>query len=79
MIWGIFLVNNPAMKIITPRIPIRLPTNSTVSLRSPCNGAKKKASNMPVTIIGIPTPADICFEAIYSDSSKNLYEFYVNL
>lgn len=67
------------MKIITPRIPIRLPTNSTVSLRSGCIDDKKKASSTPVAIIGIPMPAEICFEAIYLDSSKNLYEFYVNL
>jgi hypothetical protein len=35
-----------------------------------------KASMMPTAIIGIPMPAEICFEAISLDSSKNLYEFY---
>ncbi len=75
--WGSVLEKNPAMKIITPRIPIRLPTNSTVSFRSACNDAKMKASIMPTTIIGIPTPTEICFEAIALGSGKNLYEFYV--
>ena len=65
------------MKINTPRIPIRLPTNSTVSFRSACNGAKMKASMTPTIIIGIPTPTEICFEAISLGSGKNLYEFYV--
>jgi hypothetical protein len=37
-----------------------------------------KASITPTAIIGIPMPAEICFEAISLDSSKNLYEFYVN-
>ena len=64
------------MKINTPRIPIRLPTNSTVSFRSACNGAKMKASMTPTIIIGIPTPTEICFEAISLGSGKNLYEFY---
>jgi len=61
----------------TPSIPIRLPTNSTVSFRLSCKGAKMKASMIPTAIIGIPMPAEICFEAISLDSSKNLYEFYV--
>lgn len=65
------------MKMSTPSIPIRLPTNSTVSFRLPCKGAKMKASITPTAIIGIPIPAEICFEAISLDSSKNLYEFYV--
>lgn len=67
------------MKINTPRIPIRLPTNSTVSFRSACNGAKMKASITPTIIIGIPTPTEICFEAISLGSGKNLYEFYAIL
>lgn len=67
------------MKINTPRIPIRLPTNSTVSFRSACNGAKMKASMTPTIIIGIPTPTEICFEAISLWSGKNLYEFYAIL
>ena len=66
------------IKIMTPSIPIRLPTNSTVSFRLLCKGAKRKASMMPVAIIGIPMPAEICFEAICFSSNKNLYEFYVN-
>jgi hypothetical protein len=35
-----------------------------------------KASIMPTTIIGIPIPTEICFEAISLGSHKNLYEFY---
>lgn len=58
------------MKIITPSIPIRLPRNSIVSLRSACIGAKKKASITPTIIIGIPTPAEICLEAIYLNARK---------
>lgn len=65
------------MKINTPSMPMRLPTNSTVSLRSAWMGAKMKASIIPTIIIGIPTPIEICFEAIWLGSSKNLYEFYV--
>lgn len=58
------------MKMSTPSIPIRLPTNSTVSFRLPCKGAKMKASMIPTVIIGIPTPAEICFEAIYLNVRK---------
>lgn len=62
------------MKINTPRIPIRLPTNSTVSFRSACNGAKMKASMTPTIIIGIPTPTEICFEA----TPLGLVKIYMN-
>jgi hypothetical protein len=58
-----FLENNPVIKIMTPSIPIRLPTNSTVSFKISSIGAKRKASITPTIIIGIPMPTEICFEA----------------
>lgn len=65
------------MKIRTPSIPIRLPTNSTVSFRLACMGAIMKASKIPVMIIGIPMPTEISFEVILLGFIQNLYEFYV--
>jgi len=64
------------MNKITPIIPIKLPTNSTVSLTSPASGAPKIAIKNPVTIIGIPIPAVICFDAILSVALKIVYEVY---
>ena len=52
------------MKKITPIMPIKLPTNSTVSLTSPTRGAQKTAIRKPVMIIGIHTPTTIRFEAM---------------
>jgi len=59
------------MKKITPIIPIKLPTNSTVSLMSPTSGAQKIAMRKPVTIIGIPIPTTICFEAMHKVLDEN--------
>jgi len=67
------------MKINEPSIPMRLPMNSIVSFRVDCVGAKTTASNAPITIIGIPTPTEICFEATFSVPTQNLYEFYESL
>lgn len=64
------------MNITTPRIPIRLPINTIVSVRSGCVGARNTASIAPTTIIGMPMPIEICFEAIRYAPIKNLYEFY---
>ena len=64
------------MNKTTPIIPIKLPTNSTVSLTSPVSGAQKIAIKNPVTIIGIPIPAVICFDAILSVAPKIVYEVY---
>jgi hypothetical protein len=58
---------------------MRLPTNSTVSFKLACIGAKRKASKIPAIIIGIPMPKEIRFEVISLGSNKNLYEFYVIL
>ncbi len=44
---------------------MRLPTNSIVSFRFGSIGAKKNPSIAPTTIIGMPIPIEICFEAIY--------------
>ncbi len=64
------------MNKMTPIIPIKLPMNSTVSLTSPTNGAQKIAIKKPVTIIGIPIPTVICFDAILSVAIKIVYEVY---
>lgn len=63
------------MKINTPSIPIRLPTNSTVSFRLGCREAKKKASIMPTIIIGIPIPTEMRFEVIVLRSNKIYMNF----
>ena len=64
------------MNKMTPIIPIKLPMNSTVSLTSPTRGAQKTAIKKPVTIIGIPIPTVICFDAILSVALKIVYEVY---
>jgi len=64
------------MNKMTPIIPIKLPMNSTVSLTSPTRGAQKTAIKKPVTIIGIPIPTVISFDAILSITAKIVYEVY---
>ena len=64
------------MNKMTPIIPIKLPMNSTVSLTSPTSGAQKIAIKMPATIIGIPIPTVICFDAMLSVVPKIVYEVY---
>ena len=64
------------MNNTTPMIPIKLPMNSTVSLTSPTSGAQKIAIKKPVTIIGIPTPTVICFDAMFGIAPKIVYEVY---
>ena len=64
------------MNNTTPMIPIKLPTNSTVSLTSPTTGAQKTAIKKPVTIIGIPIPTVICFDAMFGIAPKIVYEVY---
>jgi len=64
------------MNKMTPIMPIKLPMNSTVSLTSPTSGAQKTAIKKPVTIIGIPIPTVICFDAILSVVAKIVYEVY---
>ena len=64
------------MNNMTPIIPIKLPINSTVSLTSPTSGAQKIAIKKPVTIIGIPIPTVICFDAMFWIAPKIVYEVY---
>jgi len=64
------------MNKMTPIMPIKLPINSTVSLTSPTSGAQKIAIKKPVTIIGIPIPMVICFDAIFLITPKIVYEVY---
>ena len=64
------------MNNTTPMIPIKLPMNSTVSLTSPTSGAQKIAIKKPVTIIGIPIPTVICFDAMIEIVPKIVYEVY---
>ena len=64
------------MNNMTPIMPIKLPMNSTVSLTSPTTGAHKIAIKKPVTIIGIPIPTVICFDAIVGIAPKIVYEVY---
>ena len=51
------------MKNTTPKIPIKLPTNSTIPCISVSIGAHNQAIKAPTTIIGIPTPTVISLEA----------------
>ena len=64
------------MNKMTPITPIKLPMNSTVSLTSPTTGAHKIAIKKPVTIIGIPIPTVICFDAMLETAPKIVYEVY---
>ena len=48
----------------TPRIPIRLPTNSIVDSTPTEIGAMASAMNAPKITIGNPTPKMIAFEVI---------------
>ena len=57
-----FLQNMPDMKNTTPKIPIKLPMNSTVEPNSTSAGAHNNAIRPPTTIIGIPTPKLIAFD-----------------
>ena len=58
-------------------MPIKLPMNSTVSVTSPTTGAQKTAIKKPVTIIGIPTPKLIAFDAIYENDVKIYMKFVI--
>ena len=64
------------MKNTTPKIPIRLPMNSTVAqIESSTVGAHNNAIRPPTTIIGIPTPKLIVFDAIYENDVKIYMKF----
>ncbi len=62
------------MKKTTPKIPIKLPTNSIVPLNSISAGAHNNTIKAPTTIIGIPTPIEISLEAMIRHHFKNVYE-----
>ena len=51
-------------KGLNDHLPIRLPMNSMVDAISISYWGKNRAISAPATIIGIPTPTDIAFEAI---------------
>jgi len=63
------------MKNTTPKIPIKLPTNSTVFCISPSKGAQSHAMSAPTTIIGIPTPTVIALEAMQKPVLKMYMKF----
>ena len=60
------------MKKTTPKIPIKLPTNSAVEAKTGSAGVHKKAINAPTNIIGIPTQTVICFDAMYGHPVKSI-------
>jgi len=62
------------MKKTTPKIPIKLPINSIVPLNSISAGAHNITIKTPTTIMGIPTPIEICLEAMIRHHFKNVYE-----
>lgn len=64
------------MKKTTPRIPIRLPTNSMVSTSSISIGANINTIRAPTIIIGIPTPIQIFLEAMMNTHLENVYEVF---
>ena len=63
------------MKKTTPSVPIRLPMNSMVDAISISYWGKNRAISAPATIIGIPTPTDIAFEAICCTLNENYMKF----
>lgn len=67
------------MKNTTPRIPIRLPTNSIVLWNSDSRGAQINAIKAPTTIIGIPTPTVIALEAMLRPQLENYMKFMISM
>lgn len=67
------------MKNTTPKIPMRLPTNSTVFCISPSRGAQIQAISTPTTIIGIPTPTVIALEAMQKPVLKMYMKFMMSM
>ena len=57
----------------TPKIPMRLPTNSIVDITSSARGAITSAINAPKITIGNPTTRIIAFDVIM----KNVIEIYM--
>jgi len=67
------------MKNTTPKIPIRLPTNSIVDANSGSSGGQKIAIRAPTAIIGMPTPTVIAFDATLNFISEIYNNFIPGL
>ena len=63
----------------TPRIPIRLPTNSIVDTTPSASGAMTRAMNAPKITIGNPTPKMIAFEVIMKNEIEIYMKFMLTL
>ena len=63
----------------TPKIPIRLPTNSIVDGTSTARGAITNAINAPKITIGNPTPRLIAFEVIFKNDTEIYMKFMLIL
>jgi len=63
----------------TPRIPIRLPTNSIVDSTPTASGAITSAMNAPKITIGNPTPKIIAFEVIMKNETEIYMKFMLTL
>ena len=63
----------------TPKIPIRLPTNSIVDTTPSASGAIKSAMNAPKITIGNPTPKMIAFEVISKIDIEIYMKFMLSL
>ena len=69
----------PDIRKTTPRIPIKLPINSTVEPNSASAGAHNSAINAPTTIIGIPTPKLIALEPMFGVDDEIDVKFMLSL
>ena len=63
----------------TPRIPIRLPTNSIVDSTPTASGAMASAMNAPKITIGNPTQKMIAFEVIMKNEIEIYMKFMLTL
>ena len=63
----------------TPKIPIRLPTNSIVDSTPAESGAMASAMNAPKITIGNPTPKMIAFEVIMKNEIEIYMKFMLTL
>ena len=63
----------------TPKIPIRLPTNSIVDSTPTEIGAMASAMNAPKITIGNPTPKMIAFEVIMKNEIEIYMKFMLTL
>ena len=69
----------PDIKNATPRIPIKLPTNSAVEPNSTSAGAHNNAIKAPTAIMGIPTPKLIALEPMLGVDDKIYMKFMLPL